>query len=129
MEKVVYKEKTYKKWKGSPKRSVILNSKLFCKRIQRHFAAILAALHRNSENRSTWKRIFCQIISKFTRILLKILGADRKMRSSLPIGYQLKSLSILSWCTIKRRIQKKAIKKALCLFRMSPAMMQYLFTH
>ena len=31
-----------------------------------------------------------------TWILPKMIGADRKMRSSLPIGHQLRSLSILS---------------------------------
>ena len=102
---VVYKGKTSKKWKRLPKPSVMLNSKSFCKRMQRHFAAILAGLQRNSENKRTSKRIFRQIMSTFTWILPKIIGADRKMRSSLPIGHQLKSLSILSWCTIKRRIQ------------------------
>ena len=102
---VVYKGKTSKNWKWSPKPSVMLNSKSFCRRMQRHFAAILAGLQRNSENKRTSKRIFRQIMSTFTWILPKIIGADRKMRSSLPIGHQLKSLSILSWCTIKRRIQ------------------------
>ena len=81
---VVYKGKTSKKWKWSPKPSFMLNSKSFCKRIQRHFAAILARFQRNSENRSTWKRNFRQIMSKFTWILPKVIGADRKMRSSLP---------------------------------------------
>ena len=117
---VVYKEKTSKKWKWSLKPLVMLNSKPFCKRIQGHFAAILAVLHHNPENRSNWKRIFRQIMSTFTWILPKIIRADHKMRSSLPIGHQLKSLSILSWCNIKRRIQKKAVTKALCLFGMSP---------
>ena len=126
---VVYKGKHPKKWKWSPKPSVMLNSKPFCKRIQRHFAAILAGLQNNSENRSTSKRIFRQIMSTLLWILTKIIGADRKMRSSLPIGHQLRSLFILSWCTIRRGIQKKAVKTALCLFRMSPAMMQYLSTH
>ena len=120
---LVYKGKTSKKWKWSLKPSVMLNSKSFRKRIQRHFAAILAGFQHNSENKRTSKRIFRQIMSKFTWILSKIIGADCKMRSSLPIGHQISSLSILSWCTIKRRIQKKAVTKALCLFRMSPAMM------
>ena len=66
--------------------------------------------------------------STFIWILPKIIGAHRKMRSSLPIGHQLRSLSILLLCTIKRRIQKKAVTKALCLFRMSPVMTQYLPT-
>ena len=47
----------------------------------------------------------------------------------LPIGHQLRSLSILLWCTIKRRIQKKAVTKALCLFQMSQVMMQCLSKH
>ena len=41
----------------------------------------------------------------------------------LPIGHQLRSLSILLWCTIKHRIQKKAVTKALSLFQMSQVMM------
>ena len=126
---VVYKGKTSKKWKWSLKPSVILNSKPFCKRMQRHFAAILGGLQCNLENRGTSKRILRQTMSTFIWILLKIIGADCKMRSSLPIGYQLRSLFILSWCTIKRRIQKKAVTRVLCLFRMRPVMMQYLSTH
>ena len=85
---VVYKGKTCKKWKWSPKPSVMLNSKSFCKRMQRHFAALLAGLQHDSENKRTSKRIFCQIISKSTWILPKIIGADRKMRSSLPIRWR-----------------------------------------
>ena len=97
-----------KKWKWSPKPSVMLNSKPFCKRIQRHFAAILAWLQRNSENRSTSKRIIRQIM---------FIGADCKLRSSLPIGHQLSSLSILSRCTIKHRIQNfRFIWKAPVIF-------------
>ena len=128
--KVVHKGKTFKKkWKWSLKPSIMLNLKPFCKRVQQHFAAILAGLQRNSENRSTSNRIFHQIMSTFIWILPKIIGADCKMRSSLPIGFQIRSLSILSWCTIKHRIQKKAVTKALCLFRISPAMTQYLSIH
>ena len=50
--------------------------------------------------------------STFIWILPKIIGAHRKVRSSLPIGHQLRSLSILLLCTIKRKIQKKAVTKA-----------------
>ena len=63
--------------------------------IQRDFAAIFTGLQHNSENRSTSNRIFRQIMSTFRWILLKIVGADRKMRSSLPIGHQLRLLSIV----------------------------------
>ena len=73
----------------------MLYSKPFCKRIQRYFAAILAGLQRNLESRSTSKRIFRQIMSTFIWILLRSVGADRKMRSSLPIGHQLRLLSIV----------------------------------
>ena len=89
---VVYKGKTSKKWKWLPEPSVTLNSKPFCKRIQRHFAAILAELQRYLENRSTSKRIFRQIMCTCIWILPMIIGADRKMISSLLIGHQLKSL-------------------------------------
>ena len=75
----------------------MLNSKPFYKRIQRHFAAILAGLQPNSENRSTSKRIFRQIMSPSTRILPTIIGADRKMRSSLPIGHQLRSHPVVMY--------------------------------
>ena len=75
---VVYKGKTSKKWKWSPKPSVMLNVKSFCKSMQRHFAAILTGLQHNSENKRTSKRIFFQIMSTFTWILSKIIGADRK---------------------------------------------------
>ena len=73
----------------------MLNSKPFGKRIQRDFAAIFTGLQHNSENRSTSNRIFRQIMSTFKWILLKIVGADRKMRSSLNIGHQLRLLSIV----------------------------------
>ena len=73
----------------------MLNSKPFGKMIQRDFAAIFTGLQHNSENRSTSNRIFRQIMSTFRWILLKIVGADRKMRSSLPIGHQLRLLSIV----------------------------------
>ena len=127
--KLCTRVKHKKKKKSSLKRSFILNSKPFCKRIGRHFAAISAGLQHNSENRSTSKRIFRQIISTFIWILPKIIGADRKMKSSLSIGHKLRWLFILLWCTIKRKIQNKAVTKALCLFRMSPVILQYLSTH
>ena len=59
---VVYKSKTSKKMKMITQ-TIMLNSKPFCERIQRHFAAILAGLQQNSENRSTSKRILHQIMS------------------------------------------------------------------
>ena len=88
----------------------MLNSKPFCKRIQRHFAAILAELQRYLENRSTSKRIFRQIMCTCIWILPMIIGADRKMISSLLIGHQLRSLSILSSCTINQNSEKSSHK-------------------
>ena len=86
---VVYKGKTSKKMKMITQ---TISHAQFKALLQKDTATFCS----NLKNRSTSKRIFHQIMSTFIWILPKIIGADRKMRSSLPIGHQLKSLSILS---------------------------------
>ena len=118
-----------KNWKWSPKPSVMLNSKPFCKRIQRHFAAILAVLQRNSENRNTSKRILLQIMSTFIWIFVE----DYRCRSQNEVQSVYWSPTQVTIYPVvmyyETQNSEETFTKALCLFRMSPDMIQYLSTH